>query len=171
MGHHSFLTSELIQCSQGILFGENTPKLPAPPLLAFDEIIDIDLKGGKYGRGYAVARKDLSSMSWVFESHFYRDPVMPGTMMIEGLLQLAGFCGAFAGGRGKGRAARVDDIRFLAEVTPEDKEITYRIDILRCTADHTLLVAEGSAMARGTARATAGKLWVYAHQESRISGN
>jgi len=139
--------------------------------LAFDEIVDIDLKGGKYGRGYAVARKDLSSMSWVFESHFYRDPVMPGTMMIEGLLQLAGFCGAFAGGRGKGRAARVDDIRFLAEVTPEDKEITYRIDILRCTADHTLLVAEGRAMARGTARATAGKLWVYAHQESRISGN
>jgi hypothetical protein len=48
MGHHSFLTSELLRCSQGILFGENTPKLPAPPLLAFDEIIDIDLEGGKY---------------------------------------------------------------------------------------------------------------------------
>ena len=87
MGHHSFLTSELLECSQGILFGENTPKLPAPPLLAFDEIVDIDLEGGKHGRGYAVARRDLSLMSWVFESHFYRDPVMPGTMMIEALLQ------------------------------------------------------------------------------------
>jgi 3-hydroxyacyl-[acyl-carrier protein] dehydratase / trans-2-decenoyl-[acyl-carrier protein] isomerase len=111
-----------------------------------------------------VARRDLSSMSWVFASHFYRDPVMPGTMMIEGLLQLAGFYGAYAGGKGKGRAARVDDIRFLAEVTPDDKEITYRIDIRRCSADHTLLVAEGEAIARGTARATAGKLWVCAHR-------
>ena len=164
MGHHSFPTSELIRCSQGILFGDNTPKLPAPPLLAFDEIVDIDLEGGKHGRGYAVARRNLSAISWVFESHFYRDPVMPGTMMIEALLQLAGFYGAFAGGKGKGRAARVEDIRFLAEVTPEDEEIAYRIDIRRCSADHSLLVAEGEAVARGTARATVARLWVCAHR-------
>ena len=105
---------------------------------------------GKYGHGYAVARKELSSMAWVFESHFYRDPVMPGTMMIEGLLQLAGFCGAYAGGRGRGRAARIDDIRFLAEVTPADKEIFYRVDVRKCNPEHTLVVAEGKVTACGT---------------------
>jgi 3-hydroxyacyl-[acyl-carrier protein] dehydratase / trans-2-decenoyl-[acyl-carrier protein] isomerase len=110
-----FDRSELIRCSEGTLFGESTPKLPSPPLLAFDEIIEIGIDGGKFGRGYAIARKRLSSMNWVFDSHFPEDPVMPGTMLIEGLLQLAGFFGAYVGERGKGRAARVDEVKFLAE--------------------------------------------------------
>jgi 3-hydroxyacyl-[acyl-carrier protein] dehydratase / trans-2-decenoyl-[acyl-carrier protein] isomerase len=156
----SFNMAELLQCSQGILFGENTPKLPAPPLLAFDEVVEIDTRGGKYGHGYALARKELASLSWVFDSHFQRDPVMPGTMMIEGLLQLAGFCGAYAGGRGFGRAARIDGIRFLAEVTPEDGEIFYRIDVRKCNAEHTFVAAEGSVIAKGTKRTTVDSLWV-----------
>jgi 3-hydroxyacyl-[acyl-carrier protein] dehydratase / trans-2-decenoyl-[acyl-carrier protein] isomerase len=160
-----FDRSELLQCSQGILFGKDTPKLPAPPLLAFDEVVEIDKQGGKYGHGYALARKQLASMSWVFASHFFRDPVMPGTMMIEGLLQLAGFCGAYAGGRGRGRAARVDGIRFLAEVTPEDREILYRVDLRKCNAEHTLLVAEGKVIARGTDRVTVDSLWVVVVKE------
>jgi 3-hydroxyacyl-[acyl-carrier protein] dehydratase/trans-2-decenoyl-[acyl-carrier protein] isomerase len=155
-----FNRSELLLCSQGILFGENTPKLPAPPLLAFDQIVEIDKQGGKYGHGYALARKELASMSWVFDSHFYCDPVMPGTMMIEGLLQLAGFCGAYAGGRGRGRAARIDDIRFIDEVTPADQEILYCVDVRKCNVERTLLVAEGKVIARGTERTTVGSLWV-----------
>jgi 3-hydroxyacyl-[acyl-carrier protein] dehydratase / trans-2-decenoyl-[acyl-carrier protein] isomerase len=99
-------------------------------------------------------------MSWVFDSHFYRDPVMPGTMMIEGLLQLAGFCGAYAGGRGRGRAARIDNIRFIDEVTPADQEILYRVDVRKCNVERTLLVAEGKVTARGTERTTVGSLWV-----------
>jgi 3-hydroxyacyl-[acyl-carrier protein] dehydratase / trans-2-decenoyl-[acyl-carrier protein] isomerase len=155
-----FSRSDLLRCTQGILFGENTPKLPAPPLLAFDEIIEIHTQGGTYGRGYALARRELASMSWVFDSHFSGDPVMPGTMMIEGLLQLAGFCGAYAGGKGLGRAARIDDIRFLADVTPADREILYRVDVRRCNAERTLLVAEGKALVRGSERMTVGGLWV-----------
>lgn len=167
MGHHSFLKSELLRCSEGVLFGADTPKLPAPPLLAFDEIVEIGLEGGKYNRGYAVGRKDLSSISWVFESHFHRDPVMPGTMMLEGLLQLAGFFGAFAGSKGKGRAARVDDIRFLSEVTPDDKEIVYQVDVLRCNSDRTLLLAEGVAKTGNRECASVSKLWVCTHKEEQ----
>jgi 3-hydroxyacyl-[acyl-carrier protein] dehydratase / trans-2-decenoyl-[acyl-carrier protein] isomerase len=157
-----FNTAELLQCSRGMLFGEDTPKLPAPPLLAFDEVIEIDTCGGKYGRGYALARKELASMSWVFDSHFRHDPVMPGTMMIEGLLQLAGFCGAYAGGKGHGRAARIDGIRFLAEVTPPDQEIFYRVDIRKVNTERTLVVAEGRVSALGTDRTTVESLWVIA---------
>src|SRR6185437_9291950 len=123
----SFHRPELIRCCEGTLFGENTPKLPGPPLLAFDQVIDISAEGGAFGRGYAVARSDLASRAWVFDSHFPRDPVMPGTMLVEGLLQLAGFFGAYVGGRGKGRAARIENVKFLAEVTPQDQEILYRI--------------------------------------------
>ena len=153
-----FGRSELIRCTEGTLFGNSTPKLPSPPLLAFDEIIEISSDGGKFGRGYAIARKRLSSMSWVFDSHFPEDPVMPGTMLIEGLLQLAGFFGAYAGERGKGRVARVDEVKFLAEVTPQDEEILYRIDVRKHNREQKLLLAEGRVVAGGTERATVGSL-------------
>src|SRR4051812_8875999 len=104
-----FNRPELIQCSQGVLFGEHTPQLPGPPLLAFDEIVEISTHGGKYGHGLAIARKELATMSPVFNSHFYCDPVLPGTLMVEGLFQLTGFFGAYLGWKGKGRAARVEN--------------------------------------------------------------
>src|ERR1041385_9196105 len=155
-----FDRSQIIRCSEGTLFGESAPKLPSPQLLAFDEIVEISPQGGNFGRGYAIARKDLSSITWVFDSHFPEDPVMPGTMLIEGLLQLAGFFGAYAGERGKGRVARVDDVKFLAEVTPQDGEILYCIDVRKHSADHKFLVAEGKVVARNTERATVGSLLV-----------
>jgi 3-hydroxymyristoyl/3-hydroxydecanoyl-(acyl carrier protein) dehydratase len=108
-------------------------------------------------------------MTWVFESDFPRDPVMPGTMLIEGLIQLAGFFGAYIGGRGKGRAARIDDVKFLAEVTPEDEEILYRIDVRKHSADHSLLVAEGKVIARDTERTTVGRLFVVVVKEFKTS--
>ena len=104
-------------------------------------------------------------MSWVFDSHFAEDPVMPGTMLVEGLLQLAGFFGAYVGERGKGRAARVDEVKFLAEVTPEDEEILYRIDVRRHNSDQKLLLAEGRVIARGSERATVGSLLLVVLRE------
>ena len=161
-----FDRSELIRCSEGTLFGKGTPKLPSPPLLAFDEVIEISTDGGKFGRGYAIARKRLSSMSWVFDSHFAEDPVMPGTMLVEGLLQLAGFFGAYVGERGKGRAARVDEVKFLAEVTPQDEEILYCIDVRKHNSDQKLLLAEGRVIARGSERATVGSLLLIVLRDS-----
>ena len=169
MQNFSFQRPELIRCCEGTLFGEDTPKLPSPPLLAFDRIVEISKEGGRFNRGYAVAKKDLSSMTWVFDSHFPSDPVMPGTMLIEGLLQLAGFFGGYVGGRGRGRAARIDDVKFIAEVTPADKEILYRIDVRKHNADHNLLIAQGKVIARGTERTTAGSLFVTVVKELKVS--
>ncbi len=153
-------TNELLACAAGTLLGAHTPKLPKPPILAFDEVTELNIEGGKYGQGYAIARKQFDDMKWVFQSHFDSDPVMPGTMMVEGMLQLAGLCGGYRGARGKGRAVRVDEVKFLGEVVPEDGEVIYRIDIKKDMKNHSLFVAEGSVSSGGMIKAVAGALWL-----------
>lgn len=156
----SMSTEDLLACAYGTLLGENTPKLPKPPILAFDEVMEISTQGGKYGYGYGIARKRLSDMDWVFQSHFDQDPVMPGTMMIEGMLQLGGLCASFLGGRGKGRAVRLDDVKFLGEVLPQHQEILYRVDIKKDLKNHSLFVVEGTVTSEGMVRAVGGNLWL-----------
>ena len=156
----SMNTHELMECAHGRLLGENTPRLPKPPILAFDHVSELNTEGGKYGYGYAVARKSFGDMDWVFQSHFDTDPVMPGTMMVEGLLQLVGLCGGFRGGRGKGRAVRIDEVKFLGEVIPEDGEVLYRIDLKKDIKNHSLFVAEGTVSSGGMLKATVGSLWI-----------
>lgn len=153
-------TSELLDCAHGRLIDAKAPRLPKPPILAFDQVSELHTEGGKYGYGFAIATKRLSDMDWVFASHFDEDPVMPGTMMVEGLLQLAGLCGGFRGAKGKGRAVRVDEVKFLGEVVPEDGEVIYRIDIKKDLKNHALFVAEGTVSSGGMVRAVAGSLWL-----------
>lgn len=153
-------TEQLLACANGTLLGEHTPKLPKPPILAFDQVTELNTEGGKYGHGYAIAHKGFSDMEWVFQSHFNEDPVMPGTMMVEGMLQLAGLIGGYRGARGKGRAVRVDEVKFLGEVLPEDGEVTYRIDIKKDMKNHSLFVAEGTVSSGGMVKAVAGNMWL-----------
>lgn len=137
--------ADLIRCSQGELFGREAPKLPAPPLLAFDNVSTIAAAEGAFGRGLAVANKPVGRLQWVFDSHFLEDPVIPGSMILDGLFQLAGFFGAYSGLRGKGRAARARRIAFHSEVTPADEVLTYRIDIRAMNFQSSILIADGEA--------------------------
>ncbi len=43
--------------------------------------------GGKFKKGYIYAEKTVYPNDWYFKCHFYRDPVMPGSLGIEAILQ------------------------------------------------------------------------------------
>ena len=62
-----------------------------------------------------------------------------------------------------------DEVKFLAEVTPQDEEILYRIDVRKHNREQKLLLAEGRVVAGGTERATVGSLLlvVLRHREPR----
>lgn len=48
--------------------------------------------GGHYGRGYAAARTDIDAGMWFFKNHFHEDPVMPGSIGVETMVEaLQGF--------------------------------------------------------------------------------
>jgi 3-hydroxymyristoyl/3-hydroxydecanoyl-(acyl carrier protein) dehydratase len=49
--------------------------------------IKIIPNGGKYQKGYLFARKRIQLDDWYFKCHFQDDPVMPGSLGIEAMLQ------------------------------------------------------------------------------------
>ncbi len=44
-------------------------------------------EGGEYGKGYIHATKFMKTYDWFFTCHFYQDPVMPGSLGVEAILQ------------------------------------------------------------------------------------
>ncbi len=43
--------------------------------------------GGQYNKGYVFATKIIKTYEWFFYCHFYQDPVMPGSLGVEAMLQ------------------------------------------------------------------------------------
>ncbi len=120
---------ELIECGHGRLFGPGNARLPLPPLLMLDRIIRISDTGGAYGKGEIVAEMDISPDLWFFESHFKSDPVMPGALGLDAMWQLVGFFLGWLGLPGRGRALSTGAVKFIGEVLPSAKKITFHINI------------------------------------------
>ena len=51
-----------------------------------DKVAIVD-NGGEYGKGYVHASKIVRRSDWYFTCHFYQDPVMPGSLGVEAILQ------------------------------------------------------------------------------------
>lgn len=125
-------------------------RLPAPPLLMFDRISAIHTDGGKHGAGWLIAEKDVRFDEWFFFSHFEGDPVMPGVLEVDAILQLCGFFLHHAGFSGYGRALKTGRIIFREQVRPHHKLVSYRVDLRRITERPTpLAFAEGAAHVDG----------------------
>ncbi len=61
-------------------------KLAADQLLLLDNLV-IAKNQGEYGKGYVHATKQIKKYDWFFTCHFYQDPVMPGSLGVEAILQ------------------------------------------------------------------------------------
>jgi len=61
-------------------------KLAADQLNMLHELI-IAKDRGQFGKGYIHATKFVKTYDWFFTCHFYQDPVMPGSLGVESILQ------------------------------------------------------------------------------------
>ncbi len=136
----SYNYNELINCSNGELFGPGNAKLPSPPMLMFDRITEINENNGFFNKGLIKAELDIKNDLWFFDCHFKEDPVMPGCLGLDAMWQLVGFYLGWLGNPGRGRALGVNSVKFTGEVLKNVKMATYVIDMKR------ILVKEGTTV-------------------------
>ena len=125
----SYTYEEIIECGKGNLFGPGNAQLPAPPMLMFDRITQVNKDGGMHGKGEIIAELDIKTDLWFFECHFLGDPVMPGCLGLDALWQMLGFYLGWLGYPGKGRALGVGEIKFVEEIKPDKQLIKYKVNI------------------------------------------
>ncbi|MDP5144834.1 beta-ketoacyl synthase N-terminal-like domain-containing protein [Shewanella sp. ULN5] len=56
--------------------------------LNFIDKAEIVETGGKYGKGYLAASRTIDPSDWFFQFHFHQDPVMPGSLGVEAVIEL-----------------------------------------------------------------------------------
>ena len=146
----SFDKEDLLKCARGELFGPGNAQLPEPPMLMMDRITEVSGDGGAHGKGHVVAEFDITPDLWFFACHFPGNPVMPGCLGLDGLWQLTGFNLGCRGWQGQGFALGVGEVKFTGQVTPENKLISYHVDIRRViNRQVALAIADGTMSVDG----------------------
>lgn len=141
---NSFSYDELIECGDGKLFGPGNALLPAPNMLMMDRITSITKDGGEHDKGHIIAELDIKPDLWFFDCHFKGDPVMPGCLGLDAMWQLTGFFLGWLGGKGKGRALGVGEVKLSDMVLPTAKKVTYEITMKRVIMRKLIMgVADG----------------------------
>lgn len=157
----SYKKENLMASSRNELFGTDGPSLPSGRMLMMDRIINIQEDGGTYGKGHIEAELDIHPDLWFFECHFIGDPVMPGCLGLDAMWQLVGFYLGWLGGKGKGRALGVSEVKFTGQVLPTAKLVAYHLNFKRIINRKLIMgVADGKVLVDGVVIYTANDLKV-----------
>jgi 3-hydroxymyristoyl/3-hydroxydecanoyl-(acyl carrier protein) dehydratase len=122
---------------------------PSDRLRMVDKIEVFTPRGGPHGLGHIRAGIGVDPRAWFFEAHFYQDPVWPGSLGLEGFLQLTRFLAAERWDVGPGSrvecVALGEEHRWLyrGQVIPRDKRVTLEANVTAVDDDRRLLRAEG----------------------------
>ncbi|MGW2725034.1 beta-ketoacyl synthase N-terminal-like domain-containing protein [Streptomyces sp. NPDC001492] len=143
-----------------IELGEGSPVFRDPaggglhlPAGRFDLVDRVDLvaDGGRYGAGYLHGHRSLRPDEWYFDCHFHRDPVMPGSLGVEAVLQamrLFVLDQGLAEGVTRPRFAMATGVetkwKYRGQILRDDRELFFDVHIkeVRTEADRLLLIAD-----------------------------
>ncbi|WP_435179075.1 beta-ketoacyl synthase N-terminal-like domain-containing protein [Actinacidiphila sp. bgisy145] len=138
----------LAQGRPGDVFGPHHAQAPGvnPALRLPDErlrMVDdvrVDRTGGPRGLGKLVATKQLQPDAWYFACHFPDDPVLAGSLVAEGAVQLLQIYLLHQGMHLTLPDARFQtmtdlriDVQVRGQITPEHREIRYEVEVMELT--------------------------------------
>jgi 3-oxoacyl-(acyl-carrier-protein) synthase/3-hydroxymyristoyl/3-hydroxydecanoyl-(acyl carrier protein) dehydratase len=101
----------------------STLKMPSKALQMVDCVNFYQQQGGSHGLGRILGSKPVDPDEWFFKAHFFQDPVWPGSLGIESLLQLLKHCALE-------RWSRLKDSHVFGVSTGVPHEWTYRGQVL-----------------------------------------
>ncbi|PHM38762.1 beta-ketoacyl synthase N-terminal-like domain-containing protein [Xenorhabdus innexi] len=95
----TFTEQDIIRVMKGDLaacFGSqyghmHNNNLCTPDTRMLSRILSVNTTGGEFGLGQIIGEFDIDPEHWAFRAHFKNDPVMPGTLLVEGSEQLMKF--------------------------------------------------------------------------------
>jgi 3-hydroxyacyl-[acyl-carrier protein] dehydratase/trans-2-decenoyl-[acyl-carrier protein] isomerase len=161
----AFDKADLLAFAHGTLVDdapeEFKARLPAPPMLMLDRILEIRREGA---RGRIVAERDVALDDWFFQCHFLSDPVQPGCLGVDGVWQLLGFFCAWSGGLGPGRALGCGEVEFFGQIRPHDACVRYEVDVRR----YTEIARAGASMVIGDATLLVDDEPIYEIKRARV---
>jgi 3-hydroxyacyl-[acyl-carrier protein] dehydratase/trans-2-decenoyl-[acyl-carrier protein] isomerase len=125
-------------------------RLPAPPFLMVDRIVEISADGSK---GAIIAEQDIRLDAWYFQCHMPGDPVQPGCLGVDAIWQLLGFYCVWRGALGSGRALGCGEVAFSGQIRPFNRLVRYEVDVKRLTnlkeSGTTIAIGEGRIFVDG----------------------
>ena len=134
-------------------------RLPGPMLLMIDRITGFWRGEGSAGKGRLRAEKTVKPGDWFFRSHFYSDPVQPGSLGIEMMLQTLQFYVIEEDLHREIEGAYFEPLpldshvtwKFRGQVRPENKRIVAEVDVVSIepAAGGLTVLANGSLWVDG----------------------
>ncbi len=142
-------------------------QLADPMLLMLDRVTGYWPDGGEASLGQARGAKDVDQDEWFFKAHFFQDPVQPGSLGLEALLQLLQFTMLEKGMDAGFAAPRFEPVALGTPMTWK-----YRGQVLLHNAliESTIELTDAGVDDRGAYAMAAGSLWVDGKRIYEASG-
>lgn len=122
---------------------------PDDTLRMVDRVDVFDPSGGPNGLGFIRAYIDVDPSLWFFRAHFYQDPVWPGSLGLEAMLQLMKYVAAErwgVGGAPRFEAVAVGEPHkwiYRGQVIPGDERVTVQAVVTERDDTRQLVRADG----------------------------
>ncbi|MFC4608174.1 beta-ketoacyl synthase N-terminal-like domain-containing protein [Streptomyces maoxianensis] len=113
--------------------------------------VDLVEDGGRHGAGYLHGHREVRPDEWYFDRHFHRDPVMPGSLGVEAVIQalrLFVLEKNLADGIERPRFAMATDVemswKYRGQILRHDRELSFDVHIkeVRREGDRLLVIAD-----------------------------
>lgn len=119
--------------------------------LNFIDKAEIVKAGGKAGLGYLYAERTIDPSDWFFQFHFHQDPVMPGSLGVEAIIELMQTYAIDqdlgAGFKSPKFGQILSDIKwkYRGQINPLNKQMSLDVHITSVTDDNGKRIIMGDA--------------------------
>ena len=113
-------------------------------LRMIDSVDIFELHGGRWQLGLVQGSKQVEAQAWFFHAHFYQDPVVPGSLGLESLLQLFTLLAREHWGATGVLALQQRHVwSYRGQVVPIQKTMTTQLEITQLDSQRRILCGNG----------------------------